>query len=507
MELDVNIDQAKKLIQSGDFSNAAVLLSDMHDDVKNNPEYATMLGWALFNSGDKNLGIKVLSETTSQFPEFFEAHQVRGAVLNQSGELEQSLDSFHQAENIQPDNANLKLNIGATCIGLGRVNEALQAFSKAVELSPGNPSAYGCLANVQAELSQYEEAEKNYKRALELSPTDTQTLINYATILQGMERFEESLDLYERAEACYASSPELYRAECRSLIGLNEIEIAKEVYRMALNIFPDSSDLIEGYCYFVSKFESVEKAICVAEEFINKHGYDIRLLSLLSVLYNDSDNNELLHKYVNYSKQLRQCVITNPVTSSNSPSSNTTTPDYQLIAKVIDKILTHPTLINSPRSHATQSGSHTGELFSGEDSDFKQLKEILLNNVNDYILGNLGCNEHYDSIKPDQIKLRGWSIVMDSQGYQLSHIHPSAWLSGVCYLQLPSVIDECDDHQGWLEFGTYPEDYSQHCEPESYLIKPEVGKLILFPSYFWHRTIPYSSDTKRISLAFDIVKS
>ena len=27
----------------------------------------------------------------------------------------------------------------------------------------------------------------------------------------------------------------------------------------------------------------------------------------------------------------------------------------------------------------------------------------------------------------------------------------------------------------------------------------------MFPSYFWHRTIPFTSDTARVSFAFDLL--
>jgi len=35
-------------------------------------------------------------------------------------------------------------------------------------------------------------------------------------------------------------------------------------------------------------------------------------------------------------------------------------------------------------------------------------------------------------------------------------------------------------------------------------VKPAVGKLVLFPSYFWHGTVPFASDTNRLTIAFDI---
>ena len=37
------------------------------------------------------------------------------------------------------------------------------------------------------------------------------------------------------------------------------------------------------------------------------------------------------------------------------------------------------------------------------------------------------------------------------------------------------------------------------------LIKPEEGLLLLFPSYFYHRAVPFESTDVRVSIAFDVL--
>ena len=38
-----------------------------------------------------------------------------------------------------------------------------------------------------------------------------------------------------------------------------------------------------------------------------------------------------------------------------------------------------------------------------------------------------------------------------------------------------------------------------------YSVRPAVGMLVLFPSYFWHGTVPFYSDQARLTVAFDAV--
>ena len=96
---------------------------------------------------------------------------------------------------------------------------------------------------------------------------------------------------------------------------------------------------------------------------------------------------------------------------------------------------------------------------------------------------------------------------MNEGSHQTAHIHPSAWLSGVYYVAVPSDVRRNDpEHNGWLEFG--PSDDKWH-RPETVMpqrqIFPRPGPLVTFASYFWHRTRPLRSAKPRISFAFDMI--
>ena len=65
---------------------------------------------------------------------------------------------------------------------------------------------------------------------------------------------------------------------------------------------------------------------------------------------------------------------------------------------------------------------------------------------------------------PKDVRLSIWGVVMHEAGHQVPHIHPSAWLSGVYYVEVPENVTEDDPaHEGWIEFGHPPEDiHAQH---------------------------------------------
>ena len=95
---------------------------------------------------------------------------------------------------------------------------------------------------------------------------------------------------------------------------------------------------------------------------------------------------------------------------------------------------------------------------------------------------------------------------MEGQGYQIPHIHPAAWLSGVYYARVPDFIAEgAAEQAGWIEFGRPPDHFHNRCRPETRAIRPQEGLMILFPSYFYHRTIPFRDSGVRVSIAFDLI--
>ena len=76
------------------------------------------------------------------------------------------------------------------------------------------------------------------------------------------------------------------------------------------------------------------------------------------------------------------------------------------------------------------------------------------------------------------------------------------WISSCYYVGLPAAVADESAKQGWIKFG---EPDFESGLPIRRAIKPEPGRLVLFPSYMWHGTIPFAGREKRTTIAFDVV--
>jgi len=97
-----------------------------------------------------------------------------------------------------------------------------------------------------------------------------------------------------------------------------------------------------------------------------------------------------------------------------------------------------------------------------------------------------------------------WSVRLRSSGFHTNHVHPRGWISSACYIELPEVGSDADANAGCLTFGE-PSLITAPALPTEHIVHPEVGMLVLFPSYFWHGTVPFASARTRLTVAFDVV--
>ena len=95
-----------------------------------------------------------------------------------------------------------------------------------------------------------------------------------------------------------------------------------------------------------------------------------------------------------------------------------------------------------------------------------------------------------------------WTVRLSPGGFHVDHVHPKGWLSSACHIEVPCGGE--GEREGWLKFGE-PGIPSRPALPAEYFVRPLPGQLVLFPSYMWHGTVPFTVSAPRLTIAFDLL--
>jgi tetratricopeptide (TPR) repeat protein len=155
-------------------------------------------------------------------PDYAEAHSNRGAALYELDRPEEALASYDRALAILPAHAQAHYNRGNALRGLRRAEEALAAYERALALRPDHAEAANNLGNAWQDLNKPEEALAGYDRALALRPDYAEALNNRGLVLDRLKRPTEALASFEAALALRPDYPEV-----RLNRGLNALRMGR----------------------------------------------------------------------------------------------------------------------------------------------------------------------------------------------------------------------------------------------------------------------------------------
>lgn len=161
-----------------------------------------------------------------------------------------------------------------------------------------------------------------------------------------------------------------------------------------------------------------------------------------------------------------------------------------------------------PIQQSLRGGSQTpGRLFGRSDPLLASTRAALLQAVERW-LAKLPTDPSHPFLKRKTRSVRvggSWSVKLWSSGSHVNHIHNEGWISSAFYVALPPSVGSASaaGQAGCIQFGQPPVELELGLPPRR-VIRPEPGKLALFPSYMWHGTVPFEDEQPRMTVAFDM---
>lgn len=448
--------------KTGQFERA---LKNYRRVLKQSPTHLDALvmgGQAAFQAGYVQEAVRWLKKASEKHTRDPRAPYNLGVVYQQLGETHKACKAFKEAATVGPDFAPAHYNLAMTLFELGNGEEALPHFDHAIGADPAYSEAYASKGFVLRGLSRINEAVDTYRKAVELAPENAKSCSGLGVCLQEAGEFADALVAHENA----------------------------------IRIDPDYPDATINFCDALVQIGKPAEAIQACNAYLERHPADAGVLASKSIALNETGETGELKELVD----LERLVI--PF-RQNAPSGFRDMDHFN--SELGEFVLRHPTLIVSPASHATRDGKHTGTINTGNKGPIAALEGLITSAVELYVDAASETPHHpIVAYRPKNYSLSVWAVVLEGKGFQLPHIHPSAWLSGVYYVRVPQVADE-GGPDGWIEFGQPGPEYHFSADPALRLVKPEPGMMVMFPSFMFHRTIPFQSDETRISVAFDVL--
>lgn len=358
---------------------------------------------------------------------------------------------------------------------------------------PNHPEILNFTATVSFESGDPEAAIALLRRAVAAQPDFAEAWGNLGRLAQAGRDFEAAAEAFARvcALAPDAGPAHIDLGDCLQRLG--RYADAVDAYRRGLNLIPEFADAWAALARALLWLGRWDDALTATAQALSLRPGHTGALALRSIALAETGRRDASAEIMDFERLIQAL---RPAIPS----------DFN--AALVDYCANHPSLVYQPDDNTTEMGSQTGNLALEDDpGPIRQLIALIETAVADYRARRpLVAGHPFLGQRPDAWRFDVWGTVLGSQGHQSTHIHRDGWLSGVYYAQLPEVIGATpESRDGWIEFGR-PHVYPQAtAEVTERLYLPEAGTMFLFPSYMYHRTVPFESDTLRISIAFDLL--
>lgn len=398
---------------------------------------------------------------------------------------------------LEPDNWQAWSRLGRCHARSGDPTAAIKIFRHALTIR-SEAALHNELGATLMDAGDGAGAAAEFRRAIEIDPTSAVAFSNLGIALRLTGKLHDARQAFERSLAINALNAEAHGNLGNLLRDLGELDAAiqslQECVRLLQPEAPDAYAFLAGALLeagrHVEALSAIERALRL--DPVNRTAFAYKAVAL-----QEAGDLEAARFLLDLEGLIDASTFTQVAGFSSVRDFND---------RLAAHVLQHPTLSFERTGNATRFGSHTSNLLAGGDALTAQFESMINERVRDYFATR--------AIRPDHPFLAhrmkswssvAWGVVMRTQGHQVPHIHASAWLSGVYYAKVPpSVRKDSNTKQGWIEFGSPPEKMQSNRQVLKKFFFPEEGKMILFPSYFYHKTVPLESGEERISVAFDV---
>lgn len=463
------LDLGTVLLQDDQSVAALPYLRQAMQRLPDEPRAAFRYGTAAFVTGDFVEAVAGFGAATQRDPRWVEAWNNLAAAHGRQQDYPQAIAAARNALQLRPDEASAHQALAALLSNLfdrESLQEGLRFAERALQLDPALAEAHRNAAILLRKLGQPQRAQEHALRAVELAPHDADSIDTLGEQLLLNSHAAEAVATYEKALASGVVTPGLRRQHGIALLHDHQPAEAERALTSLLRDQPTDQRAIAH----------LGLALAAAGDV---RGASERLG---------------LHRHVH---------------AIEMPTPDGFVDAAQFHAALADDIRRHSQQRWEPAGLAARQAYLSGDLLADRTAAIVGFERRLRETIDTFLVRCREAAGARDDLflrnVPQRYRLHVWATQAAEQGFIDTHIHEDSWLSGAYYVELPEAIRDDDAaHAGWIEFGRPYAGMPFWPEQALHRIRPRVGTLLLFPSYLFHRTLPYSGAGERISISFDL---
>lgn len=410
---------------------------------------------------------------------------------------------------------------------LGDPASALSLLLRAHECGLKSFQLFHNLGNAYSDLNALDNAINAYKSAIALNPYYTDSYANLTAIFAEQGYTSRFVDLFESALSQNIRTESLLLTYIDNLLRVGSIERVEELLKHFSHVFSNSDAVklrhakvsylkgnIKDASDLLSTTHTQEAILQRAEYALQIEETDF-LFDQMPLLCEPPTSSVMAKAYLTVAERLigrnghreSYCYYETLVKEYTLPDRFADMSKKAFCLQLSELLNSKHTAKAAPLEQTLNGGTQTrGNIFNqNKGTILTELEEFCSSSVRKYIRDLLTQNSlHQYCPKPftDFEYVGAWSVKLNNDGYHTNHVHPEGTLSAVFYVDIPKNLDE-EKEEGYLTFGRPNFETLKELSHE-YSIRPETGKLVIFPSYCWHGTIPFTSDEQRLTIAFDV---
>jgi Flp pilus assembly protein TadD len=380
---------------------------------------------------------------------------------------------------------------------LRRDEEALAAYRKAVVDNPADLRAHHGLNQLLYRMKRDEEFLRSYDEAARRMPGTPYFAMAKAEFLVKDGRIEHAVALYDEALAKAPGLPAALLGKASALLKLGQAESAIDLYQQLRTLVPDDVNVLTGLAtgYLVTRDGA--RAEAAASQALMRDPTDQLGLAALGIAWRlqGSEREYALNRY----DEFIQVIDLEPPEGFADMESFNRDLNAWLDTRHSD--------VREPIDQSLRGGTQTlGNLFKTDHALVRGLHARIREGVTRYIVHLQHDEQHlFLNRRSANFAFSGaWSSRLCDHGFHANHLHPGGWISSAYYVALPGTETDTEKKEGWIKFGEPSYDLG-FAQPARRVIQPQLGRLVLFPSYMWHGTVPFHAPKTRTTIAFDVV--